>query len=494
MSRLIPPFSKFFSVFPVLADAHSLLTYFLRRTTFRDGVINIGHTLCYLGSWNRPNLLRSAWHLYEICCNETIDIVINRYEVEVFMQTLRKDPDEIISALSQIDVENATCFLEEDKDRIFEVIRSTEGGFHGVNVKVIGLIRGWVTKTAREAIQDVDRIEPEELSPGQVADIIETASLFRQQGAYKEALAMYRRAMVIREKALGAQHPDTLSVVNSLGNVLENLGELEEALECYMKARRGLSGILGLKHQEVLQVANNIGSVLAAQGKCEEAERFCLDALAGYTETLGSTHVTTLKSISNLGNLRAQMGKLEEARVLYSEALEGYEKVLSPQNPRTLDVVNSLASVLNDMGDLDKAKGLYDRALRGYEMVLGEKHPDALRVMNNIGTLLAAQGHYSEAALHFGRAMRGMEEMLGSDHPEFFRILYNLGDAHYRMGDLIQAEAELERATRGLEERLGSDHPFTRDSRGKHVRVQPSLSKLEHTTFKIASMSLFCRH
>ena len=40
---------------------------------------------------------------------------------------------------------------------------------------------------------------------------------------------MHRRALEAREKVLGREHPDTLTSVNNLGNVLFMQGKYEEA-------------------------------------------------------------------------------------------------------------------------------------------------------------------------------------------------------------------------------------------------------------------------
>ncbi|CAI7622745.1 unnamed protein product [Penicillium pancosmium] len=49
------------------------------------------------------------------------------------------------------------------------------------------------------------------------------------QGGYKEAEAMYRRALEAREKVLSREHPDMLTSVSNLGNVLDRQGKYEEA-------------------------------------------------------------------------------------------------------------------------------------------------------------------------------------------------------------------------------------------------------------------------
>jgi tetratricopeptide (TPR) repeat protein len=55
-------------------------------------------------------------------------------------------------------------------------------------------------------------------------------------GKYEEAEAMHRRALGGREKALCAEHPETLNSVSYLGSVLESQGRYEEAEAMHRRA------------------------------------------------------------------------------------------------------------------------------------------------------------------------------------------------------------------------------------------------------------------
>ena len=48
----------------------------------------------------------------------------------------------------------------------------------------------------------------------------------RTMGAYDQALPLYQRALTIREKALGPEHPNTATRLNNLALLYEVLGGL----------------------------------------------------------------------------------------------------------------------------------------------------------------------------------------------------------------------------------------------------------------------------
>ena len=50
-------------------------------------------------------------------------------------------------------------------------------------------------------------------------------------GRYEEALKTLKECLVIKELALGKDHPDYATTLNSIGSALVNKGRYEEALK-----------------------------------------------------------------------------------------------------------------------------------------------------------------------------------------------------------------------------------------------------------------------
>ncbi|KAF3155068.1 hypothetical protein TWF788_006463, partial [Orbilia oligospora] len=57
------------------------------------------------------------------------------------------------------------------------------------------------------------------------------ALVFSNQGKYDEAMQWYERALAGSEKALGKDHPSTLSTVNNIAAVFDNQGKYDEAMQ-----------------------------------------------------------------------------------------------------------------------------------------------------------------------------------------------------------------------------------------------------------------------
>ena len=88
-----------------------------------------------------------------------------------------------------------------------------------------------------------------------------------KQGKYTEAEGLFKRALAIREKALGANHPDVGQSLNNLANVYRAQGKYSEAEGLYKRALAIREKALGANHPDVGQTLNNLANVYRAQGK-----------------------------------------------------------------------------------------------------------------------------------------------------------------------------------------------------------------------------------
>jgi tetratricopeptide (TPR) repeat protein len=74
------------------------------------------------------------------------------------------------------------------------------------------------------------------------------AAVLQYQGKYEEAEVMNRRALAVREKVLGVDHPNTLTSVYCLAYILDARENFQQAIDLYQRAVSGFEGALGANH------------------------------------------------------------------------------------------------------------------------------------------------------------------------------------------------------------------------------------------------------
>jgi tetratricopeptide (TPR) repeat protein len=209
-----------------------------------------------------------------------------------------------------------------------------------------------------------------------------------EKGNYNTAEEMNRRSLEGSEKALGKEHPNTLTSVNNLALVLRYQGKYEQAEEMNQRALEGYEKALGKEHPNTLTSVNNLALVLQYQGKYEQAEEMNQRALEGYEKALGKEHPNTLMSVNNLALVLRYLGKYKQAEEMNRRALEGYEKALGKEHPDTLTSVYCLAYLLHQREQYREALLLYQRAYTGYQKALGQDHPTTKACFQNYSLLL----------------------------------------------------------------------------------------------------------
>ncbi|CAN0422393.1 unnamed protein product, partial [Ectocarpus sp. 13 AM-2016] len=70
------------------------------------------------------------------------------------------------------------------------------------------------------------------------------------KGKYDEAEPLYIRAIAIREKALGPDHPDVASCLKNLADPLQSQGKYDEAEPLYIRAIAIREKALGPDHPD----------------------------------------------------------------------------------------------------------------------------------------------------------------------------------------------------------------------------------------------------
>jgi tetratricopeptide (TPR) repeat protein len=78
------------------------------------------------------------------------------------------------------------------------------------------------------------------------------ALVLQHQGEYEQAEEMNRRALAGREKALGVDHPSTLSSVYCLAHLHSAIHDYHKALDLYDHAVIGYNNVLGPEHPSTI--------------------------------------------------------------------------------------------------------------------------------------------------------------------------------------------------------------------------------------------------
>lgn len=265
------------------------------------------------------------------------------------------------------------------------------------------------------------------------------ATTMRNLGLRDQVEAPQRKALEIRRRLLGDEHPDTLDSIERMGYLYGRLGRIEQQEPLYEEAISGYRRVLGDLHPSTLNAISNMGTYRLEQGRLGQAEKYLRESLEGRREVLGGDHPDTLISMSNMGALLLRQERVEQAESLYRRVVDGRRRQLGDNHPSTLTAVSNLGFLLREAGRPEQAMPYYHEALEGRRRILGNDHPETLRSVNNMGFLLKSMGRLEQARPYVFEAMENARDTLGSSHPETLVFMNNAGALLQSLGRHEQA-------------------------------------------------------
>jgi CHAT domain-containing protein/Tfp pilus assembly protein PilF len=278
-------------------------------------------------------------------------------------------------------------------------------------------------------------------------------------GKAESAILVVQRALAIRERVLGQDHPDVGLTLSRLGELYEAAGEYARAERLYERAISILATALGPEHVAVATSLNSLAGLLVAKGDYARAEPLLLRAVDLQERGLGQDHPNLGLSLTNLALLYRKKGDLARAEPLNERAVAIVEGALGPHHPGVAASLTELAALCLDKGDYTRAEPPYQRALAIREKELGRRHPDTAVSLNNLASLYQAKGDPARAEPMLQRALSLLQAALQPDHPHIATSLNNLATLYSSKGDSSRAEPLYQKALAIREKVLGKDHP-----------------------------------
>jgi tetratricopeptide (TPR) repeat protein/CHAT domain-containing protein len=335
--------------------------------------------------------------------------------------------------------------------------------------------KGWQVKACRSELEWI-RLAFEQIKLAETYN--SQVKQYYQQGRFKEALLLAKKAWNIRKKILGEKHPSTLTSMNNLATIYKNLGRLEEALLLSEKGYRLKKEVLGEKHPSTLTGLNNLAAIYQDLGRLSKALPLYEKGYRLSSEVLGEKHPDTLPRINNLSLIYKDLGMLSEALPLSEKGYHLFKEVLGEKHPDTLVSLNNLAAIYQDLGRLSKALPLYEKGYRLSFEVLGEKHPLTITSINSLSSIYKDLGRLSEALPLLEKGYRLSSEVLGEKHPLTITSINYLSFIYKDLGRFSEALPLYEKGYHLSFEVLGEKHPDTLIRLNNLARIYQDLGRL----------------
>lgn len=171
--------------------------------------------------------------------------------------------------------------------------QSDDAAIAARNLADLAALRGDDVTLLRQALAKQEVATGPQSAP--VALRLNDLGLALQERDPATAATLFRRALAIHERTLGAQHPETATTINNLAGVLPP--HAAEPLQ--RRAFAIFVGTLGEMHTRTGVTASNLADTLHALGRSAEAKSWFIKAHAIFLKALGPQHPWTQEAAAN---------------------------------------------------------------------------------------------------------------------------------------------------------------------------------------------------
>lgn len=252
---------------------------------------------------------------------------------------------------------------------------------------------------------------------------------------FPAALQAYGRALEMRRRIFGPEHPEVADVLSEIGNCRYSMRDLDAARDTLQHALDIFTRALGPDAYERNAPLNYLATVENASGDFGRAMELRSEAIRVARAAKGDDDVVVMLLSANLANGLFEFGDYAGARASYAALLPRFEARYGRDNTRTCNVRGSLGISCLLTGDTAQAL----RLLREVETALKDTRPPAPTLAISLrwqGEALHRGGHHAEARPLAERAIateRSARRPWGT----------TLATSHYLLLSILEAQGDL---------------------------------------------------
>ena len=296
-------------------------------------------------------------------------------------------------------------------------------------------------ETGKECLRLIEKSKHNEETKSNCLNNIGRA--YRLKGEYKKAIECYEKALEIRLKITGENHPDTATIYNNIGEAYYYKGEYDRAIEFYKKAVKIRAQTLGEMHPDIATSYNDIGMAYFYKGEYDKAIECYKKAVKIRIHTLGEMHPYTASSYNNIGVAYYGKGEHDKSIEYYQKALKIRLKTLGETH--TAICYNNIGEAYHCKGEYDKAIEYREKAREIWEKVLGEAHPYTSNAYYGLGKTYFALKDYEKALKYMQKALEIREEKM-KGHSDTGEAYFTFGKILVELGRKEEAKQNLKKA------------------------------------------------
>jgi len=276
----------------------------------------------------------------------------------------------------------------------------------------------------------------------------------------EEGRNVLERALTIRKKHLGDNHPEVADILISLGNATDD--NLTNKKHFFAQALAIYESHYGGNHSKVAIALIGLGTAYCRFCEFSTAREVLERALSIQERQDGPSHWRISVTLQNLAIVYGNLGDVARTRDLLERALKIRETHYGLDHYEIAAILIYLGAAYSKLGNVSKERDLLERALKIQEAHYGADNYKVANILSILGSSYVFHGNLNEVTKGqdlLERALKIQEAHYGLEHYQVATTLNRLGVAYGHLGDMVKKRDLLERALKIEEAHYGPINP-----------------------------------
>jgi tetratricopeptide (TPR) repeat protein len=224
------------------------------------------------------------------------------------------------------------------------------------------------------------------------------------------------RGAIAEAEQPGGDPLQMASSLSSLGQLKYQQKDYAQAEDCFRRALELREQALGGDHPTVISSINNLAALYVARGALDDAEPLLQRAMAVTIKRVEASQADLAVNLNNLVRLYVKRGDYSRAEPMLTQLL-AMKRPLGPEHPEVAAVLVTLAKLRQSMAQPDAAERIWRRVLAVRERTLPANDTTIAATLDGLAEACSAQGRLADELEMRERSLAIREVAQGPDHP-----------------------------------------------------------------------------
>lgn len=224
------------------------------------------------------------------------------------------------------------------------------------------------------------------------------------------------RGAIAEAEQPGGDPLQMASSLSSLGQLKYQQKDYAQAEDCFRRALELREQALGGDHPTVISSINNLAALYVARGALDDAEPLLQRAMAVTIKRVEASQADLAVNLNNLVRLYVKRGDYSRAEPMLTQLL-AMKRPLGPEHPEVAAVLVTLAKLRQSMAQPDAAERIWRRVLAVRERTLPANDTTIAATLDGLAEACAAQGRLADELEMRERSLAIREVAQGPEHP-----------------------------------------------------------------------------